>query len=343
MNNHFKSQTNTIFFIAEIGGNHEGNFDYAVKLCDLAIASGADAVKYQLYQGDTLVSAKYSPDRNKHFKTFELTRDQHIFIAERVRNAGRHYMASVWDEEMLGWADPYIDIHKVGSGDLTHYGILKALALTGKPIILSTGLSSYAEVEAAVQFISSVDSTYITDNKLSLLQCTSAYPTPKDHANLNVIKTFKDGFGLPTGYSDHTFGDEALKAAVVLGAEILEKHFTDTREGKTFRDHLISLTKDETVAFLSAAHDIRVLLGQKEKKLTEAEAIVDHQISFRRSLYACKDIAKGDIFTQENIIALRPVEGLCASRLFDVLGQPALRSIAADEPIRAEDFSSSDC
>ncbi len=338
MFDHFKSDRNHAFYIAEIGGNHEGNFDYAVELCDLAIASGADGIKYQLYQGDSLVSAKFSPDRNKHFKKFELTTEQHLFLADRVRKAGCHYMASVWDEDMLAWIDPYIDIHKVGSGDLTHYGMLKALALTGKPIILSSGLSSFDEVQAAVDFIASVDAAYVQDKKLSVLQCTSAYPTPNAHANLRVVLTFRDRFDLPIGYSDHTFGDEAMKIAFSLGAGILEKHFTDTREGKNFRDHLISLTKDEVVDFLAALDDVAVLLGDAEKKLTQAEAEVDHHLSFRRSLYACKDIEKGAVFSEDNVVALRPVEGLCASRLYDVLGKKASRSISVDDPIRADDL-----
>jgi sialic acid synthase SpsE len=117
----FRSRANSAFYIAEIGGNHEGNYDYALKLCDLAIESGADAIKFQLYRGNRLVSSVSSPDRNAHFKKFELSREQHVALAERVHQAGRHYMASVWDVEMLEWIDAYIEIHKVGSGDLTSY------------------------------------------------------------------------------------------------------------------------------------------------------------------------------------------------------------------------------
>ncbi|MCG8509605.1 MAG: N-acetylneuraminate synthase family protein, partial [Rhodospirillales bacterium] len=169
---------NPVFLIAEIGGNHEGDFDYAMHLCDLALESGADAVKFQLYRGDQLVSRVSQPERNAHFKRFELDRDQHIEIARRVQAAGRHYMASVWDEEMLAWIDPFIAIHKVGSGDLTHTSMLRALAITGKPIIMATGLSTLEDVRKAVGTIVDVDGSYLDDRKLALLQCTSCYPTP---------------------------------------------------------------------------------------------------------------------------------------------------------------------
>src|SRR5262245_49943507 len=119
VNVNFESCENAAFFIAEIGGNHEGSYDCALRLCDLAIESGADAIKFQLYRGDSLVNSVSSPDRNAHFKKFELSREEHIALAERVRAAGRYYMASVWDTEVLKWVDPYIAIHKVGSGDLT--------------------------------------------------------------------------------------------------------------------------------------------------------------------------------------------------------------------------------
>ena len=182
-------------------------------MCDLAIRSGADAVKFQLYRGDTLVSPVTNPDRNAHFNKFELSQDQHIALAKRVRDAGRHYMASVWDEEMLAWIAPFIAIHKVGSGDLTCYPMLRLLARTGKPIVLSTGLSDLEEIRSAIEFIASQYSMYVSEQKIVLLQCTSAYPTPDYSANLRTIMTLAATFGLPVGYSDHTIGTGALELA----------------------------------------------------------------------------------------------------------------------------------
>ncbi|MGE0612178.1 MAG: N-acetylneuraminate synthase family protein [Hyphomicrobiales bacterium] len=333
----FHSMRNAAYFIAEIGGNHEGDFEYAKRLCDEAIASGADAIKFQLYRGDHLVSQVSSPDRNAHFRKFELERKQHIELAERVRAAGREYMASVWDEEMLGWIDPYIRIHKVGSGDLTCYPMLRALARTGKPIILSTGLSALDEVRAAVNFIVGEDRAYAAEGKLALLQCTSAYPTPDDAANLRVIGTLRDAFGLPVGYSDHTIGDGAIELAFAMGARLFEKHFTDSREGKTFRDHSISLTRDEVRELLARLRRAEQLLGSPEKTLTGAERDADHQVSFRRSLHARRRIAADEVLSEENVAVLRPCVGIPAEKFYETIGRRAARSLAPFEPIGESD------
>jgi len=334
----FRSARNPAFFIAEIGGNHEGDFDYALRLCDLAIDSGADAVKFQLYQGDRLVSAASSPERNKHFKKFELTKSQHIAIAERVRAAGRHYMASVWDEEILAWIDPYMGIHKVGSGDLTCYPMLRTLAKTGKPIVLSTGLANLDEIRASVGFIASQDPSYLSDRKLVLLQCTSAYPTPDNAANLRVITTLSKAFDLPIGYSDHTVGVGAIELAYSLGARVFEKHFTDSRDNKTFRDHQLSLTCDEVRYLMARLARAETLLGTPDKALTVAEAASDHQVSFRRSLHTSRRIEAGETLTEDNVMVLRPRVGICASRYFEVIGQRTAHAIEALAPIREEDL-----
>lgn len=339
-NPYFRSVRNPAFFIAEIGGNHEGDFDYALRLCDLAIESGADAIKFQLYRGDRLVSRVSSPDRNAHFKKFELTREQHIVIAERARSVGRHYMASVWDEEMLAWIDPYIDIHKVGSGDLTCYPMLRALAATGKPIILSTGLSNLDEIRDAVNFIFAHDSSYAIDKKIALLQCTSAYPASDDAVNLRVISTLADTFRLPVGYSDHTIGSDAVELAYTLGARIIEKHFTDTRDGKSFRDHQVSLTYDEVRTLLLRLRRAETLLGTFEKKLTSAESAADHQTSFRRSLHASRRIEAGEVLTADNLTALRPCIGICASRYYEMIGQKVTRRVEPLAPITEDNLVS---
>lgn len=335
----FHSPVNQAFFIAEIGGNHEGDFDYAMRLCELAIESGADAVKFQLYRGDTLVSSVSSPDRTAHFKKYELKREQHLEIAKRVRSVGRHYMASVWDEEMLAWIDPYIDIHKVGSGDLTCHPMLKALAATGKPIILSTGMANLAEIHDAVNFIAGIDRSYVTARKLALLQCTSAYPTPDDAANLRVIETLKGEFDLLVGYSDHTLGLGALELAYAQGARIFEKHFTDTRASKTFRDHEISLTCDEVREALDRLRRAELLMGSAEKTLTGAERSADHHISFRRSLHAGRKIEAGCELTEDNMVVLRPCVGIPADRYYDILGRKTARSVEALAPIGEADLA----
>ena len=339
MNNFFRSSKNPVFFIAEIGGNHEGDFEYAKKLTNLAIESGADAVKFQFYTGDTLVNKIEAPDRNKHFKKFELSDDQNLKLIEIVNKFKKVIpMASIWNEKMLKIFDPYLSIHKVGSGDLTCYPMLSAIANTNKPIILSTGLSSLKEVSDAVTFISKCNPTYIEDKKLALLQCTSSYPTPDEDVNLNAMITLKKEFGLPVGYSDHTLGSEAIEIAVSLGAEIIEKHFTDTRDNKIFRDHKVSLTYNEVKEVLLKFAKIKNLLGSYDKKLTNSEKMSNHQISFRRSVYSNCKIMKGEKLTLNNLEVLRPNHGISASEFYKLLGKKAFKDIRANSPILEEDF-----
>ena len=205
MKNNWKGKHGPLL-IAEIGGNHEGNFEYALKLTKLAIDSNVDFVKFQLYTGDTLVSKVESPQRNKHFKKFELSMEQYIQLAELCEANGVKFMASVWNPDYVSWIDKYNPIYKIGSGDLTAYPVLKEFAKLGKPIILSTGLSTIDDIAGAVEVIQKENEIYKNPNFLSILQCTSMYPIPYEDANLSVIQTLKDIFHLPIGYSDHTEG-----------------------------------------------------------------------------------------------------------------------------------------
>ena len=234
--------------IAEIGGNHEGDFEVAKNMTKLAIASGADCIKFQLYHGDALVSRKESPERADHFKKFELSKEEHIFLANMCREANVKYLASVWDLEMLDWIDPYLEYYKIGSGDMTAWPILEEFAKRGKPILISTGLSSTEEVLQTIGFLQRINQNYTQSNMLCILQCTSMYPIPDQDANLKVMDLFKRETGLSIGYSDHTTGTDALLVAAVMGAEALEFHFTDTRDGKSFRDHEVSLDLQEVIS-----------------------------------------------------------------------------------------------
>jgi N-acetylneuraminate synthase/N,N'-diacetyllegionaminate synthase len=305
--------------IAEIGGNHEGNFEYAMELARLAIEANVDFVKFQMYSGDTLVSKVESPQRNKHFKKFELTQDNYIQLAELCISNDVRFMASVWDPDYISWIDKYNPIYKIGSGDLTAYPVLKKFAQIGKPIILSTGLSTMEDVKGAVEFIQGENSIYKDPRYLSILQCTSMYPIPFDDANLSVMDTLKNQFELPVGYSDHTVGDKAMITAVAMGAKILEFHFTDSREGKEFRDHKVSLTKDEVLSMIEEIKIIERLKGNNIKKPLPIEG--DHTTSFRRAIYPNKDLKRGTILNEDNLTVLRPNHGIDARQYYEVLGK----------------------
>lgn len=317
------------YIIAEIGGNHEGNFEYAKELTRLAASSGADAVKFQIYTGDTLVNKLISPDRNKHFKKFQLTREQYIELARLCKELGTTFMASVWNPDALAYIDPYMDIYKIGSGDLTAYDVIKKTMEFGKPIILSTGLATMAEVLACLDFISSVDPSYINERKVAVLQCSSMYPIPDSDANLNVMTSLREKTGLPVGYSDHTVGTEALEIAAAMGAEILEMHFTDSREGKTFRDHKVSLTRDEIADLIAKIKRIKTLLGGFEKKPTPSEIENGHVESFRRGVFPVRNLPAGTVIREDDLVTLRPCAGIGAEYFYKVVGRTLREDVTA--------------
>jgi N,N'-diacetyllegionaminate synthase len=309
--------------IAEIGGNHEGNFEYAKHLTQLAIETDVDYVKFQIYSGDTLVSPVESPDRNSHFKKFELTRDQHRELATMVTRAGLKYTASVWDLSYLTWIDEFMPLYKIGSGDLTAYSLLRNIARLGKPMILSTGLSTEEDVLDSIRCIQEANPIYQDPTMLAVLQCTSMYPIQSHEANLAVMDTLRKKTGLTIGYSDHTEGSKALAYAVAMGAEILEFHFTDSREGKQFRDHKVSLTPPEIQALIQEIGLIRKLQGSAVKQPLETEIKNGHVISFRRAVYLTRDVKRGERITSDLLTTLRPNHGIDARDQERLLGMVA--------------------
>ena len=333
------SAKNSVFYIAEIGGNHEGDYNYAKRLARLAIDSGADAVKFQFYTGDTLVSHIEDGNRNAHFKKFELTNDQNLDLMNMVEIGGAIPMASVWSADMLKWADPHLSIHKVGSGDLTCYPMLKALAATGKPIILSTGLSSLSEVADSVAYIEKCNPSYISERKLALLQCTSSYPTPDDDANLDAMLTLKSEFGLPVGYSDHTLPDENMTPLVtsyLLGAKVIEKHFTHDKL-LPGNDHYHSMDIHDLKNLKSILKKVDILKGGENiKKPISTESV--SRLNARRSIVLVKNVEAGHVLTELDLICKRPGTGISPLYWDDVIGCVVLSSIKEDSTLQWNDL-----
>jgi len=323
--------------IAEIGGNHEGDFDYAQRLTELAIEANVDYIKFQIYTGDTLVNPLENPIRNKHFKKFELTEKQHIHLAEMCKSAGIGYMASIWNPDFAPWVDTYSDIYKIGSGDFTAFPVIEAFAQYKKPLLISSGLCNQEDVDRTIEFIRSIDPIYNDYNYLALLQCTSMYPIPYDDSNLMVMKTFRDRFNLPIGYSDHTEGSLALEIAVALGAEILEFHFTDSRENKEFRDHKVSLTKDEVLTLIDNIDAINTLKGNGQKICREIEQI--HHLSFRRACYLNRDMKAGEIVHEKDLVYLRPNHGIDARDYRKLIGKVLKQDIGQYVKLDWSNFS----
>ena len=327
---YFKSK-NEVYIIAEIGGNHEGNFEYAKYLTILAAESGVDAIKFQIYSGSTLVNHKYDPKRVEHFNKFQLKQKEYIELAKLCKKLGVSFMASVWNPQAIEYINKYIPIYKIGSGDLTNYFLIKKILDTSKPVIISTGLANMKEVENLMEFIKDKNESYIKMNKIALMQCSSMYPIKNKEANLNVIHTYKNKFGIPVGYSDHTEGHLAVEVAVTMGAEIIEVHFTDDRSNKTFRDHKVSLTKDEIIEFRKYIKKVKILKGSYIKKPTKSEIENNHLKSFRRAVYFNKDLSKGHIIKQSDLITLRPVKGVKANNFYKLIGLKLNQSVKKNQ------------
>lgn len=324
--------------IAEIGGNHEGDYEAAQRLTELAVSTGVDYVKFQLYRGDSLVNPIESPDQNAHFKRFELTPDQHIALAQMCLDGGVGYLASVWDLEMLDWIDEHLRIYKIGSGDLTAWPLVREFVRRGKPIILATGLATLDEVMQTVAQIQALDDRYNHPEWLALLQCTSMYPVEPRDANLRVMDTLRKATGLAVGYSDHTEKGLALRVAAAMGAQILEFHFTDSREGKTFRDHKVSLMPAEVMSLQEDCDNISLLRGDGMKRPMPSEVQAGHVSSFRRAVYPATDIEAGSCIGAKDLKCLRPDHGIDARDYSRVLGHRLRRDKRAHERLSWDDL-----
>lgn len=318
MNNVFKGKHGPLL-IAEIGGNHEGSFEKAKRMLRLAVEADVDVIKFQIYSGDGLVNKKLSPIRNKHFKKFELTIDQHIELAKLCTKLKKKYLASLWDFDSISKLNKYLDFFKIGSGDLTAYPLLEKLSTFKKPIILSTGLSNFQEIKKTVNFLKR-KTFYKNRNQISLLQCTSDYPTLDGEVNLNAMLKLKK-YSKTIGYSHHNSGDLALITAFTLGAQILEFHFTESRKGKTFRDHKISLTKNETIDLIKKIKRIKNFTKEKFRKPTIRELRSGNLKSFRRAVFLNKDKKINSIVKFEDLSFLRPNVGLDARDYKKILGK----------------------
>ncbi len=334
----FNKNKNDVFLIAEIGGNHEGDFEYAKKLTQLACDTGVDAVKFQIYTGDSLVSKVEDPKRNLHFKKFELSKDQYIFLIELCKKNNVIFTASVWDLDAIDWIDPYMEFYKIGSGDLTAFPFLNKIANIEKPIILSSGLATFKEVKESVEYIQSINKCYKNKEYLALLQCTSMYPIPDKDTNLNVMKLFERELQLTIGYSDHTIGNNAVETAVAMGAQIIEFHFTDTRENKSFRDHLVSFTPEEVLKLIEKIKTIRNLQGEKQKEPVESEIKSDHITSFRRAVYLKHNLCEGIVIKENDLVFLRPANGIDVRLFRKLIGKKTKKKITAFTALNWEDF-----
>jgi N,N'-diacetyllegionaminate synthase len=335
------------FVIAEAGVNHNGSLRLAKKLVDVAEIAGADAVKFQTFKAEKLVTkeGKMAEYQKKNIgreesqlemlKKLELDYSDFIKLKKYCDKKRIIFLSTPHTSDAVGFLESLVPAYKIGSGDLTNIPFLKKVAHKQKPIILSTGMSTLKEIKDAVKSIKRIN------NKLILLHCTTSYPCPRSDVNLRVMETLRQEFKLPVGYSDHSLGIDVALMAVKLGAVILEKHFTLDRkiEGP---DHKASLDPDELKKMVRRIRigDYpkfnKVVLGRKEKKPTKNELKIAKLA--RKSITAKQDISKGTIITKGMLEIKRPATGIQPKYLEKVIGKTTRKNIKKDTLIKFDDF-----
>jgi N,N'-diacetyllegionaminate synthase len=330
------------FVIAEAGVNHNGEVRLAHELVNVAADAGADAIKFQTFNADRLVSvglpkARYQIENTSAagsqgdmLKELELTPEEFQSLADHSRRRDIVFISTPFDEQS---ADELLSIgvpaFKVSSGDLTNQGLLQHLAATKKPIIISTGMSYLGEVEDAVRCLEEAKA-----DAVAILQCTSNYPAPPEAINLRVMETLRMAFGVPVGYSDHTIGTPVALASVARGAAILEKHFTLDRN-LPGPDHKASIEPNELVALVEGIRDIETALGGTRKVPEAAEQ--ETRIVARRSLFLRRSVGLGAIVQERDLIALRPGSGLSPMEIARIAGRRARRAMEAGQMVEISD------
>lgn len=339
------------FVIAEIGVNHNGDVDRALELVTVAADAGAQAAKFQSFRAEALAApgtatvayqkAAGGDDQFTMLKGLELSVDGHRAVAQRCRELGIEFMSTAFDSGSLDLlCDIGIRRIKVPSGEVTNFPYLRDCARRGLPIILSTGMADLEEVREAVAFLRGTMAPMVREDPfglpdLTVLHCTSAYPTPFADVNLAAMTTMARELDVAVGYSDHTAGIFVPPIAAALGARVIEKHVTLDR-GLPGPDHAASIEPDELNAMIKAIADAELLVGDGIKAARPAE--MEAKALVRRGLKAARDLAAGTVLGEADLAVLRPATGLAPKFLDSAVGKRLVRDLPAGAPIEAADI-----
>lgn len=333
------------FFIAEAGVNHNGDIGIAESLIDAAADAGADAVKFQTFDADRLVTkqaAKADYQREEMgddssqyemLRSYELDREDHEHLQSYASNRDVLFLSTPFDSQSANLlADLDVPAIKLGSGELTNQPLLCHVADFGRPVIISTGMGTMDEVERALSWVYDEN----PNATVALLHCTSSYPAPVSEVNLRAMQAMAAEFDVPVGLSDHTTAIETPAFSVAAGASIVEKHFTIDRS-LPGPDHEASLEPGELSKAVALVRDARRIRGKPEKEPTESER--ENVETIRKGLHAECEISRGDTYTHENVAVLRPATGLPPFSLSTLVGKQAATDLAEGAPITDEDVS----
>lgn len=354
-----------VYIVAEAGVNHNGSLDVAKKLVATAADAGADAVKFQTFKADKLISraaqkaeyqianTDYLESHHEMIRKLELDESAHAVLIPYCKELGIEFLSTPFDLDSLELLARKWDLSriKLASGDITDAPLLLETARTGKPVILSTGMSTLGEIEMALGILafgysepheqpslpvfekaySATTGREALQDKVTLLHCTTEYPAPFVDVNLHAMATLEKAFGLPVGYSDHTTGVAIPVAAVALGATVIEKHFTLDR-GLPGPDHKASLEPYELKQMVRWIREVELAMGSPLKRPVVSE--LRNRPVARRSLVAARQIRKGEMFTQGNLTTKRPGDGVSPTRYWEFLGKTAGRDYKQDEQVQ---------
>jgi len=328
------------YILAEAGCNHNQRLDLAKKLIDMAVDAHADGIKFQSYHAENMYSRK--TPMMEHFrerlnaskdatmfdliKMTELPWEMHTPIVDYCNMKAIPFLSTPFEEEAVELLESHnVPAYKIAAFEMTHYPLIRRIAQTGKPIILSTGMSTLGDIEKVLSIV------YAEGNEqLILLHCVSNYPARPEDYNLRVINTLKTAFGCPVGVSDHTPGIKVAEIAMALGANFIEKHIT-TDQNLPGPDHYFSLTPKELISLVSSRGEIEAMLGSPVKLCTKAEDSMKH--IGRRSMVAGINIPPGMRITREMVAIKRPGFGLHPDLMDVIVGSISQRDIERDEPL----------
>jgi N-acetylneuraminate synthase/N,N'-diacetyllegionaminate synthase len=336
----------SVYVVAEAGVNHNGDLDRARNLINAAAEAGADAVKFQTFTPDRLVAedapkADYQDEgteresdaettQREMLERYELSEDDHRALLDYCEDAAVTFLSTPFDAESAAFLDDLgLAVIKVGSGELTNHPLLQRIALLNRPMVVSTGMATMAEVEAAYDAIRSAN----PEVEVSLLHCVSSYPAEVTDVNLRAMERLAERFDVPVGYSDHTTAVETPAVAVGAGATVIEKHFTLDRS-LPGPDHEASLEPDELARAVELAREAAAARGTPEKEPVEAE--LENRTVARKSLHAARAIEAGETLTGDAMAVLRPATGLSPTEFDAVLGETVTGDLDRHDPITAE-------
>jgi sialic acid synthase SpsE len=331
------------FVIAEAGSNHNGDESTALALIDCAARAGADAVKFQTFRADALVArtahpiatltdsfGRFGSTVHDMFRKLEMPLEWLPRLREHAERQGLVFLSTPFDEESVELLDRIgVPAFKIASYEIVHLPLLRRVARTGKPVLLSTGMASLEEIQEALDAIAAEG-----NDQVALLHCPIGYPVAVDDVHLAVMDTIRAAFRTPVGFSDHTLGTSIPIAAVARGAALIEKHFTlDAHQAGP--DHAFALEPEALTAMVRGIRDVERAIGLPEKRCQPSEAL--HYERGRRSLFAAVSIAAGTVIRPEMIAVLRPGVGLKPKYLDTIVGRTAKRSLEAFQPISWDD------